>query len=92
MPKHPTTIRLDSGLYRKATRQADKAGLTFSGVVHLLLRAFVEGNVQIGVTQYSTKYLEALEKESGELSHQYRKNKANGYSSSQEMFRDILNK
>ena len=92
MSKHPTTIRLDPVLYKEVLREAKKAGLTFTGVVHLLLRAFTEGTVQVGVMQYPDAYLKTLEKESAELSRQYTKGKAKGYASSKAMFDDILGK
>jgi hypothetical protein len=90
MTKNPTTIRLDPQLYKQTLREAKKVGLTFSGVVHLLLRAFTEGSVHIGVTQYPKGYLETLEKESNELSRLYRQGKVKGYTSAKEMFADIL--
>lgn len=90
MSKQPTTIRLDPALYREAMRIARKTGLTFSGVIHLLLRAFVQGTVHIGVIQYPEDYLESLEKESAELSRLYRKGKAKGYASAKELLGDIL--
>lgn len=90
MSKHPTTIRLDPALYKKVISEAQKAGLSFSSVVHLLLRAFVQGTVHIGVSQYPKKYVQALEKESAELSRLHRKGKAKGYSSAKELFNDIL--
>ncbi len=90
MPKHPTTVRLDPALYKKVITAAEKAGLNFSSVVHLLLRAFVQGTVHIGVHQYPEGYVKALEKESGELSKLYKKGTTKGYSSSKQMFDDIL--
>ena len=36
--------------------------LFFSSVVHLLLQAFVQGTVHIGVSQYPEKYLQTLKK------------------------------
>ncbi len=90
MSKHPTTVRLDPVLYKKVIVEAKKTGLNFSGVVHLLLQAFVRGTVHIGVTQYPEKYIEALEAESEELSRLYKARKVKGYNSSQELFGDIL--
>ena len=90
MNKQATSIRLDSHLYKEVVREAQKAGLSFSAVVHLLLRAFTEGKVEIGVTQYPKGYLEKLEKESEALSRQVRKGKAKIYNSSKELFDDIL--
>jgi antitoxin component of RelBE/YafQ-DinJ toxin-antitoxin module len=90
MSKHPTTIRLDRQLYKKAAQKAEKYGLTFSGVIHMLLQAFNEGSVQIGVTQYPEKYLKTLEKESAALSRLYKKGKVKGYASSKALFNDIL--
>ncbi len=90
MSKQPTTVRLDSHLYKQASQEARKAGLTFSSVVHLLLRAFTEGTLQIGVTQYPERYVKELEKESEELSRSYRKGKTKSYASSKELFDDIL--
>ncbi len=52
MIKHSTTIRLDQILYKEATKNAKRLGLSFSDVVHLLLTAFVKGTVRIGVSQY----------------------------------------
>ena len=90
MSKHPTTIRLDQTLYKAVLKEAHNAGLSFSAVVHLLLQAFTQGTVQIGVTQYPQEYLKKLEKESKELSRLYRKGKMKGYASSKELFDDIL--
>ena len=90
MSKHPTTIRLDPVLYKGVLREAKKKGMSFSNVVHLLLYAFTEGSIQIGVTQYPQKYMETLEKDSKELSRLYRKGRAKGYGSSKELFDDIL--
>lgn len=90
MSKHPTTVRLDPTLYKKVISEAKKTGLNFSSVVHVLLQAFVQGTVFIGVTQYPQGYLQTLEKESFELSRLYRKGKAKGFSSSKELFDDIL--
>jgi len=90
MAKHPTTIRLDPRFRLKVDREAKKAGLTFTTVVHLLLNAFIEGDVHIGVTQYPKGYLQALEKESADLSREYRTGKAKGYRSSKELFDAIL--
>ena len=90
MPKHPTTIRLDPALYRKVLQEAQKSGLSFSSVVHLLLSAFIQGDVHIGVTQYPKAYLETLEKESQQLRALHRKGKAKRYSSSKALFDDIL--
>lgn len=90
MSKYPTTIRLDPALYKRVISEAKKAGLNFSSVVHVLLQAFVQGTVSIGVTQYPQGYMETLEKESSELSRLYRKGKAKGYTSSKELFGDIL--
>ena len=90
MSKHPTTVRLDPQLYKQVLHDAHKAGLSFSSVVHLLLTAFTEGTVQIGVTQYPKGYLKALEKESAELGRLSRRGKAKGYASSKQMFDDIL--
>lgn len=90
MSKHPTTVRLDPALYKSVISEAKKAGLNFSSVVHLLLRAFVQGTVHIGVSQYPKGYLQTLEQESAELSRLYQKGKLKGYSSSKELFGDIL--
>ncbi len=90
MSKHPTTIRLDLALHKKVIKEAEKTGLNFSSVVHLLLNAFVQGTVHIGVSQYPQGYMQTLEKESLELSRLYRKGKTKGYSSSKDLFDDIL--
>ena len=90
MAKKPTTIRLDTRLHKAAVRQAHKEGLDFSGAVHLLLLAFTQGDVHIGVSQYPPGYLETLEKESKELSRLYRKGKVKSYPSSKALFDDIL--
>lgn len=90
MSKRPTTIRLDPLFHKEVTLEAEKAGLTFSTVVQLLLRAFAQGSVRIGVTQYPEKYLRSLERESTELSDRYRKKKVKGYTSSKALFNDIL--
>ena len=90
MPKHPTTIRLDPALYKEVIREARKVGLNFSNVVHLLLLAFIQGTVYIGVNQYPEEYLRTIERESEELGHLYRKKKVNGYTSSKSLFDAIL--
>ena len=90
MSKQTTTIRLDKTLYNTTLREARKAGLSFSGVVHLLLLAFTKGDVGIRVVQYPGKYMKMLEKESAQLSRSYKKSKAKGYTSSAEMLGDIL--
>lgn len=90
MPKHPTTIRLDPALYKEVIREARKAGLNFSNVIHLLLLAFVRGTVYIGVNQYPEGYLSTLERESEELGNLYRKRKAKSYASSKALFNAIL--
>jgi len=90
MPKQPTTIRLDPALYKEVIREARKAGLNFSNVVHLLLLAFIQGTVYIGVNQYPEEYLRTIERESEELSHLYRKRKVKGYASSKALLDAIL--
>ncbi|OGJ61171.1 hypothetical protein A3C37_05335 [Candidatus Peribacteria bacterium RIFCSPHIGHO2_02_FULL_53_20] len=90
MPKHPTTIRLDQSLHKQVSREAEKHGLNFSNVVHLLLQAYIEGSVHIGVTQYPKGYIEQLEKESASLMRQYKKGKIKSYSSANALFNDIL--
>jgi hypothetical protein len=90
MSKHPTTIRLDEKLYKQTVREAKKAGLTFSGVVHILLRAFTEGDVDIGVAKYPKKYLEALDKEAKELRRLHRQGKVKSYTSAKALMDDIL--
>ncbi|OGJ54877.1 hypothetical protein A3D11_00740 [Candidatus Peribacteria bacterium RIFCSPHIGHO2_02_FULL_49_16] len=92
MPKHPTTIRIEQNLYRETVREAEKIGLNFTSVVHLLLYAFMEGTVQIGVTQHPPEYLAALGKEADSLRHQHRKGKAKRYASSKALFDDILDR
>lgn len=90
MSKYPTTIRLDEQLYKRTLREARKSGLSFSGVVHLLLQAFSEGNLHIGVVQYPVRYLESLEREAVNLRRAHRKGKARAYTSSKALFDDIL--
>ncbi len=51
--KQSTSVRLDSHLHALVLKEAKKAGLSFSGVVHLLLQAFVQGDVRVGVIQQS---------------------------------------
>ena len=92
MAKHPTTIRLDRRFRQKVDREAQKAGLNFTTVVFLLLRAFVDGEVQVGVTQYPKAYLETLAKEADELRTLHRKGKVKTYTSSKELFDDILDR
>lgn len=87
--KHPTTVRLDPVLYKQVLREAGKAGLNFSSVVHLLLRAFIEGTVEIGVS-YPKKYLTMIEKEAKTLRRAHRAGKAKSYRSSKALFDDIL--
>ncbi len=90
MSKHPTTIRLEQNLYKEVILKAQKAGLSFSGVIHLLLHAFANGTVHIGVTQYPDKYLRTLEKESAEMSYLYKEGKVKGYASAKALFSDTL--
>lgn len=92
MPKHPTTIRLDAALYKEALHETRKTGLSFSDVIHLLLRAFVQGVVHIGVSQYPEGYVRSLEKESAELSRLYRKGKVKSYVTGKELFDDMLDR
>lgn len=90
MAKQPTTVRLDPNLYKKVQKEAQKEGLNFSSVVHILLHAFVEGSIQIGVTQYPKEYLETLGKEAEELRNLNRKGQAKTFASSKALFDDIL--
>ena len=90
LPKHPTTIRLEPALYKQVIREAEKKGLSFTNVVQLLLRAYIDGSVDIGVTQYPAEYLETLAKEADALRVQHRKGKVKGYTSSRAMFDAIL--
>ena len=90
--KQPTTMRIDPRLHGEALREARKAGLTFSGIVHLLLSAFVDGTVHVGVTQYPTEYLAALGKEADQLRRLHRSGKAKSYSSAKKLFDDILDR
>lgn len=92
MTKQSTSIRLESDLYKVVLKEAKKAGLSFSDVVHMLLRAYAEGNVHIGVTQYPPGYLEALGKEAEELRRLHRAGKVKSYASAKELFDDILEK
>ena len=90
MTKYPTTVRLDPHLQKEVIKAAKQAGLTFSSVVHLLLHAFIEGTVQIGVTQVPLQYLKALEQEATALRRSHRRGKAKIYRSSKALFDDIL--
>ena len=90
MVKQPTTIRLEKGLRDDVLREARKAGLDFSGIVHLLLLAFVRGDVHVGVLPYPKGYLETLGREAEELRSQHRKGKTKRYTSSKELFDAIL--
>ena len=90
MVKQTTTIRLDACFRKAIVREAKKAGLNFSDIVNLLLRAFVDGTVQIGVTQYPKGYIEQLHKEADALRKAHRGGKVKGYSTAKEMFDDIL--
>ncbi|MEI8230763.1 MAG: hypothetical protein WCG83_06550 [Candidatus Peregrinibacteria bacterium] len=90
MSKAPTTIRLDEQLRKSVTREARKVGLNFTGVVHLLLHAFVQGTVHVGATHYPHAYLETLGKEADALRRLHRKGKIKEYTSSRAMFDDIL--
>ncbi|TSC57772.1 MAG: hypothetical protein Greene041619_937 [Candidatus Peregrinibacteria bacterium Greene0416_19] len=90
MSKQPTTIRLEPAFYKQVLREAKKTGLSFSDIVHLLLRAFTEGAVQIGVTQYPKGYLEMIGREAEELRRFHRKGKVKKYASAKEAFDDIL--
>ena len=90
MAKDVTTIRLDSALRKAILREAKKAGLSFSDIAQLLFRAFVDGTVQIGVTQYPKGYIEKLHKEADALDRAFRKGKVRSYSYGKELFDDIL--
>ena len=92
MAKQTTTIRLDARFRKAIVREAKKAGLNFSDIVNLLLRAFVDGTVQIGVTQYPKGYIEKLHKEADALNNAFRKGKVRSYASGKELFNDILNR
>lgn len=92
MPKQPTTIRLEKRLRQEVLREARKAGLDFSGVVHLLLLAFVRGDVRIGVTSYPPEYLETLGNEADQLRSLQRKGKAKRYTSSKKLFDAIFDR
>lgn len=85
-----TTVRLDERLRKKVMREAKKAGLNFSDVVQMLLAAFAEGSVHIGVTRYPPGYIEKLEKEADEADRLLRSGKAKTYASAKEMLADIL--
>ena len=90
MMKQTTTIRLEPRFRKAILREAKKTGLNFSDIVNLLLRAFVNGTVQIGVTQYPKGYIEKLHKEADALDRAYRKGKVRSYGSGKELFDDIL--
>ena len=90
MPKDITTIRLQPALRKAILREAKKAGLSFSDIVQLLLRAFVDGTVQIGVTQYPKGYIEKLDREAAALRKAHRAGKVRSYGSAKELFDDIL--
>ncbi len=90
MPTFPTTIRLDPVLYKKVVREAKKKGLNFSNVVHLLLHAFVDESISIGVTHYPPAYIKAVEKEADALRRKNRSGTAKRYSGTKELFDDIL--
>ncbi len=90
MAKDVTTIRLQPQLRRAILREAKKAGLSFSDIVQLLLRAFVDGTVQIGVMQYPQHYIDTLDKEVIALRKANRAGKVKRYKSAKEAFDDIL--
>jgi antitoxin component of RelBE/YafQ-DinJ toxin-antitoxin module len=92
MVKQPATIRLDPRLYKEVQKEADKAGLTFSSVVQLLLNAYIEGTVQIGVSQYPRRYLDTLVREADDLRRRHREGKVKGYASAKELFDAILDR
>ncbi len=90
MTKHLTTIRLDERLKKGVQKKAKKYGLTFSDIVHLLLDAFVTGEVEVGVTKYPIKYLKQINKEIDEMDRLRRAGKLKSYASAKEMFKAIL--
>lgn len=92
MVKQTTTIRLEPRFRKAILREAKKAGLNFSGIVYLLLRAFLDGTVHIGVTQYPQGYIEKLNKDADALDRAYRKGKVRSYGSGKELFDDILHR
>lgn len=90
MVKQTTTIRLEPRFRKEILREAKKAGLSFSSIVQLLLQAFLDGTVHIGVTQHSERYIENIGKEADALRRANRQGKVRRYSSSKELFNDIL--
>lgn len=90
MPKDVTTIRLQPALRKAVFREMKKSGMSFSGIVQLLLRALVDGTVQIGVTQYPKGYIEKLHKEADALDKAYSKGEVRSYGSGKELLDDIL--
>ena len=90
MVKQTTTIRLEPQFRREILRQAKKAGLNFSSIVQLLLQAFLDGTVHIGVTQHPQRYIDVIDKEADVLRIANRRGKVRRYSSSKELFDDIL--
>ncbi len=92
MPKDVTTIRIQPDIRRAVLRQVKKSGMTFSNIVNLLLQAYLDGTVHVGVTQYPKGYLEKLHKEADALRKASRAGKTKVYSSAKELFDDLLDR
>src|SRR4051812_43420540 len=92
MSKLTTTVRLDPRLRKAVLKEAEKAGLSFSAILNLLLHAYAEGAIQVGVTQYPKAYLDQLGKEAEELSRLHKQGKVKGYTSAKALFDDILDR
>lgn len=62
-----TNVRLDPELKRAAVKRAQDYCLTFTDIVKILVRAFVNGEIDFGImhpaSKYPHGYLEILERE-----------------------------
>lgn len=90
--KTSTTIRIDQQLKRMIMKIAREQGLSFSQVASIALKAIADGvmHISVGVSKYPEWYLNELDKESEEMTKQYEAGKLKTYSSSKELFDDIL--
>ena len=92
MNKSVTTIRLQPDVRKAVVREAKKWGLSFTDIVNILLRAYLHGSVQIGVTDYPKWYLDKIHKEADELRRLSRQGKAKTYASAKELFDELLDR
>lgn len=71
---------------------AREQGLSFSQVASIALKAIADGviHVSVGVSKYPKWYMNELDKDSEEMMRKYKTGKLKTYSSSEELFDDVL--